>query len=619
MLQQKATTTAADSLVSLKTYASGSKPEAIEMSNMASGHQRTHTNNHKPDDASTTNTSNKTPSGDTSSAEQAEASGKYAASRLTPKSSTKTKASSSRAAAAAAAATTAQAANSNGSTTTTAAATVTYKAQTSNDLSFFLQQQKENAHRNLISPQIRFVMFQFLFTTVKPFTCEFLTKNVLELIFKRSLLKESRRLDAKSPSDYLYQYGKGCNYFILILSGEAIIEVGKEKLEFPAGPFAYFGVNALLCGCETFEQVLLDEPATLTDETATTGAASAATEEVGTGSSSATSTRRSIRPYVPDFSLRVDDRCVYIKIDRDLWRNGVIKSRLEMQNNQISDNIDLSSSLSNDDNQATSVGSGNTASGTGGGGAGNAGNGDFSESFDLIDLKNKSDAANAHKAAHNGTGSGGGSDVMGNVPASASHHSFLVNRSNQEKAAVAAAAVANAAAEAEATAAALAVAAKFNSAKPHHHSRHLTAVSLNDTFARVEELANARRLSVSGAGRPAPLVRRKRGDPATAASSTHLTQISDSTNAASEVHEELLSADTAAATAASASANGDESEHESFLVKNHSTASLNNSYRYANGGGGDGDSVGAGGSSKKTTFVDMSHVRSATSEKSLHL
>ena len=38
------------------------------------------------------------------------------------------------------------------------------ETQNSHDLSFFIQQQKEGGQRALISPQIRFVMFQFLFT-----------------------------------------------------------------------------------------------------------------------------------------------------------------------------------------------------------------------------------------------------------------------------------------------------------------------------------------------------------------------------------------------------------------------------------------------------------------------
>jgi hypothetical protein len=112
-------------------------------------------------------------------------------------------------------------------------------------------------------------------------------------------VKETRRLDTKSPPVYLYQYGKVSNFFILVLSGEATLEVGKEQLEFPAGPFAYFGINALLSGCETADQILNEDS-------------------------------QNRKPYIPDFSLRVDDRCVYMKIERDLWKNGVVKSRFEM-------------------------------------------------------------------------------------------------------------------------------------------------------------------------------------------------------------------------------------------------------------------------------------------------
>lgn len=195
-----------------------------------------------------------------------------------------------------------------------------YESQTSKDFSFFLQQQKDSSQRALISPQVRFVMFQFLSTTVKPFTSEFLTKNVLELLFKRATIKESRRMqhasDSKSQqpaAEYLYRYNKGCNYFILILSGEAIIEVGQEKLEFPAGPFAYFGVNALLGGRETPDQILQEDT---------------------------TANPPTHHYYVPDFSLRVEDKCVYLKIDRDLWRNGVIKSNYERLNNRLSVSIE---------------------------------------------------------------------------------------------------------------------------------------------------------------------------------------------------------------------------------------------------------------------------------------
>lgn len=189
-------------------------------------------------------------------------------------------------------------------------APVRYEPQTSHDLTFFLQQQKSDS-QTLLSPQLRLASFQFLSSSVKPFTNEFLTKNVLELIFKKDLFKESRRLE-KGPAEYLYQYGKPCNYFILILTGEAIIEVGKEKLEFIAGQFAYFGVNALLCDCESADQVLQESDVKL-----------------------------KTKQYIPDFSLRVDDRCVYFKLDRDLWRTGVRRSKYEQTHRELSISMDL--------------------------------------------------------------------------------------------------------------------------------------------------------------------------------------------------------------------------------------------------------------------------------------
>jgi hypothetical protein len=50
--------------------------------------------------------------------------------------------------------------------------------------------------------------------------------------------------------------------------------------------------------------------------------------------------------YTPDFSLRVDDRCIYFKIERDLWFNGVRKSKYEVENSEMCNNIDINVSQS---------------------------------------------------------------------------------------------------------------------------------------------------------------------------------------------------------------------------------------------------------------------------------
>ncbi len=181
-----------------------------------------------------------------------------------------------------------------------------FESQTSHDLSFFIQQDKDNKNTALISTQMRFVMFQFLMSTVKPFTNEFLTRNVLELIIKRCSLIESKRHDRKAPSEYLYNYGVGCNYFILVLAGEATIEVGGERLEFPAGAFTYFGVNALLAGCDTAEEVRLEEAKLKENEKKNVFFGEARKKQL-------------VGCYYPDFSLRVDDHCVYMKLGECLF------------------------------------------------------------------------------------------------------------------------------------------------------------------------------------------------------------------------------------------------------------------------------------------------------------
>lgn len=120
------------------------------------------------------------------------------------------------------------------------------------------------------------------------------------------------------PPEYLYQYGKTCNYFIIILSGEATIEVGKEKLEFVAGSFAYFGANSLLGDCTSMDEVLTQSES-----------------------------RMRFR-YIPDFSLRVDERCAYLKIDRSLWLSGVRRSKFEITHNKMSASTDLVNDMKTD-------------------------------------------------------------------------------------------------------------------------------------------------------------------------------------------------------------------------------------------------------------------------------
>lgn len=45
---------------------------------------------------------------------------------------------------------------------------------------------------------------------------------------------------------YIYQTGKPVDYFVLILEGRVEVLVGRENMMFEAGPFTYFGKQALI-------------------------------------------------------------------------------------------------------------------------------------------------------------------------------------------------------------------------------------------------------------------------------------------------------------------------------------------------------------------------------------
>lgn len=159
---------------------------------------------------------------------------------------------------------------------------------------------------------------------MKPFTGEFINPKILETFLRKpEFTKEKRNLveDESDINMYLYKYGVECDYFIIILDGKAVVQVGKEGMEVEAGLFSYYGTDALL------------------DENETDPIKSVA----------ATS-----KPYKPEFSLKVNSYCVYLQITRKDWKDAVKQSMIER-------NAGLTSNTSNKDqfsvvNSTTSLG-----------------------------------------------------------------------------------------------------------------------------------------------------------------------------------------------------------------------------------------------------------------------
>ncbi len=174
---------------------------------------------------------------------------------------------------------------------------------------------------------LKFNRFVFDLKGVRPFSDEFVSPKLLELFLKQPELIIEKRNLSENDNMLLYEYGVECDYFLIILDGSGVLEVGKETnsiMEISAGLFSYYGVNALLddsvkdakqlLGMMHQQQQQQQHQATSTDTIATNH-----------------STASSMMPklvYKPEFSLKVNSYCVYLKVTRDDWLDVVKKSHL---------------------------------------------------------------------------------------------------------------------------------------------------------------------------------------------------------------------------------------------------------------------------------------------------
>ncbi|XP_059056452.1 unextended protein-like [Achroia grisella] len=98
-----------------------------------------------------------------------------------------------------------------------------------------------------ISPQLTLATFQFLSTSVDAFRPDTVSETVLRRLLRQDVIHyiKLKGKTKKDPSTYVFQQGKPVDYFVLILEGRVEVTVGRENLVFEAGPFTYFGVQAL--------------------------------------------------------------------------------------------------------------------------------------------------------------------------------------------------------------------------------------------------------------------------------------------------------------------------------------------------------------------------------------
>ncbi|RVE44514.1 hypothetical protein evm_010843 [Chilo suppressalis] len=152
-----------------------------------------------------------------------------------------------------------------------------------------------------VSPQLVLATFQFLSTSVDPFRPEMISETVLRRLLKQDVIQHIKLRgdeDKNDPKRFVFQEGKSVDYFVLILEGRVEVTVGRENLVFEAGPFTYFGVQAL-------------------------------TQNVGLAETPAPSTLGSLQnlnmdsmlrhTFVPDYSVKAIAELYYLTIKRSMY------------------------------------------------------------------------------------------------------------------------------------------------------------------------------------------------------------------------------------------------------------------------------------------------------------
>lgn len=137
------------------------------------------------------------------------------------------------------------------------------EAQVRKDFSQFTNLGTGDSSFNVVTPQLCLAAYQYLATTVEPFTSKHLSDSVLKRLLSQKIFYRVKAEDDEKQKR-LYTAGQPADYFIMILEGRVHVVCGKENLFFDGGPFSFFGKAALVDPSERSEQSdshLLIEPA----------------------------------------------------------------------------------------------------------------------------------------------------------------------------------------------------------------------------------------------------------------------------------------------------------------------------------------------------------------------
>jgi len=118
------------------------------------------------------------------------------------------------------------------------------EAQVRKDFSQFTNLGTGDSSFNVVTPQLCLAAYQYLATTVEPFSAKHLSDSILKRLLSQRIFYKVR-VEDDDTQKRLYTAGKPSDYFIMILEGRVHVVCGKENLFFDGGPFCFFGKAAL--------------------------------------------------------------------------------------------------------------------------------------------------------------------------------------------------------------------------------------------------------------------------------------------------------------------------------------------------------------------------------------
>lgn len=126
--------------------------------------------------------------------------------------------------------------------------------QVKKDFSLFTNLGSGDSSYNVVTPQLCMATYQYLSTTVEPFSSKIISDNILKRLLSQKIYYKVR-VDDDQLEKRLYTDGEPADYFIMILEGRVHVVCGKENLVFDGGPFSYFGKAALTSADKTDQLV----------------------------------------------------------------------------------------------------------------------------------------------------------------------------------------------------------------------------------------------------------------------------------------------------------------------------------------------------------------------------